>query len=237
MGGAECLHRPVRPGHTASGAWPMPDGGDDAAGWSALLPAREAAGVPLQAAPIWGTPETVAPLSWAPDGMLCAGPSPARWWGSHAPQDQRPPGVACVAARRRGACGNPQAWSTGGRLCSVPGGHGCRDRPRHGPPWGRASAVRPGVWPAGLPQGWCGTWARRRCEANRVPPRRGWRCSGPPRGLGRAPGVAGAAAQAGHQGRGDKTCPTVRRGAHPAPNKRLQATSRSVRCAPASGRA
>jgi hypothetical protein len=75
-------------------------------------------------------------------------------------------------------------------------------------------------------------------EALRVPlgVQRQW-FLGPSGGPAVAWGATGAAAQAGRLVRGPRACPRAGCGAHPAPNKRLQATARSVRCAPASGRA
>jgi hypothetical protein len=62
----------------------------------------------------------------------------------------------------------------------------------------------------------------------------GWLGQTPSQAAG-VPGVRGH--RRGTRAGGARVRPTTRCGAHPAPNKRLQATSRSVRCAPASGRA
>jgi hypothetical protein len=110
-----------------------------------------------------------------------------------------------------------------------PSGLGCgsRARPRCGASRGR----RIGVRCLGLVSGAVVAWRVRRgvCQPLGGPGQASGRGGG---GQAQRGGRRGARAVLGH-----RACPRAGRGAHPAPNKRLQATASSVRCAPAAGRA
>jgi hypothetical protein len=184
---------------------------------------------------------------WAPrtrGGRAAAGWAPAR-----GVRDRRVSWAWQGVARRRGRCDGRRSWPTDGGRPSVPERHtasGVRGESTGGASgcalgsgWGaRRAGSGPGHRPEPRGPG-DGARASRRRGVSRVGCRGGvaewWGTRGSPHGNGRArhSGEAGG----GHSVWGHRGCPSAGRGAHAAPNKRLQATASSVRSAPASGRA
>jgi hypothetical protein len=178
-------------------------------------------------------------------------PSARRWgvcrWPCAWPADGGRPSVPRdgVASGAAGGAGWGPAGGLGGRALGawwgsrrVGRGSGCppepsglecgsRARPRCGASRGRRICVRC----LGLGSGAVAAWRVRRGVCQPL--------GGPGQASGR--GGGGQAQRGGRREArsvvGHRACPRAGRGAHPAPNKRLQATSRSRRCAPASGRA
>jgi hypothetical protein len=243
------LHRSACRGRPASGAWPRARGRElGPLGWplaGGLWPSRASHPAPrrLGDAPGW-------PAQWPQEGTPRAAP----------------PMRACQRVRARGAwqAGAPSAGPQG--VSSIPGVHGCWSRagirgeasarcgsacmlcgPGDAIHAGSASVpagvVQSGVWPGCQAQAWGVPWGRRWCAAGGVRAG-GGEVRQTRQGRGLAPGGAGPVARGSRWGGVSQGgawghrwgWPTVGGRLPTAPNKRLQPTPYSARCAPASGR-